>query len=113
MGGRPMPTQNGYDLSEVVSALQKEIRRGNEREAMFWAMELVPRYERYLWRRLLIIVHEDIGLANLEAVRMVAEMRRHYFELRAWGKAGWLVLANCIPMMRRSPKSRMADPFTC
>src|ERR1035438_6071644 len=29
------PTQNGYQLSEVVSALQKEIRRGKEREAMF------------------------------------------------------------------------------
>ena len=33
-------TKHGYDFYEVLSALQKEIRRGNEYEAMFWAVEL-------------------------------------------------------------------------
>jgi replication-associated recombination protein RarA len=114
MAFRPIPTQGGYRLSEVISALQKEIRRGNEREAMFWALELIPRYERYLWRRLLVIVNEDIGIANLEAIRMVPELRRQYFETRAYGTGAWkLVLANCILLMSRSDKCRAADYFQC
>ena len=33
-------TKRGYDMYELISALQKDIRRGNEYEAMFWAVEL-------------------------------------------------------------------------
>jgi replication-associated recombination protein RarA len=33
-------TLNGYDLFEVVSAFQKEIRRCNEEGAMYWGVEL-------------------------------------------------------------------------
>ena len=42
-----LKTQGGHGFLEVVSALQKEIRRANEREAAYWAFELVPRYEAY------------------------------------------------------------------
>lgn len=108
---KPRRTQSGYRLSEVVSALQKEIRRGKEREAMFWALELAPDHEHDLWRRLLVIVNEDIGLANINAVRMVPEFRRQYFEFRPYGQGQWIPLANCILMMCRSPKGRLADEF--
>lgn len=113
--GRPLPTIKGYPLSEVISALQKEIRRGKEREAMYWAMELVPRYEKYLFRRLLTIVNEDIGIANPLALLLVPHFRQNYFEFRHLGKDGsaCLILANCILLMCRSPKSRMADHFAC
>jgi hypothetical protein len=77
---------------------------------MFWALELIPRYEHYLWRRLLVIVNEDIGLANVNAIRMVPEFRRQYFEFRAYRRE-CLPLANCILMMCRSPKARLADEF--
>ncbi len=33
-------TKNGYDFFEVASAFQKSIRRGMEKEAMYWAIEL-------------------------------------------------------------------------
>jgi len=33
-------TTRGYDIYELLSALQKDIRRGNEYEALFWAAEL-------------------------------------------------------------------------
>jgi replication-associated recombination protein RarA len=32
---------NGYLLHEVGSAMQKEIRRGNAGDAMYWASELL------------------------------------------------------------------------
>lgn len=53
-------TQQGYALGEVVSALQKEIRRGKERSAMYWAMELIPRFEQYMWRRLASLMYSGL-----------------------------------------------------
>ena len=38
-------TQNGYPLDEIISALQKDIRRGNEEQALYWVLELLPRFE--------------------------------------------------------------------
>lgn len=105
------PTTKGYAVGEVVSALQKEIRRGKEVDALFWALEMCPRYEAYMWRRLLVIVHEDIGVANPQLLQLVPEMRRAYFEFRAWSKDGsaQMVLTNAIVLMCRSPKSRLGD----
>ena len=34
-------TKGGYPLDEVISAVQKSIRRGQERKALYWAYELV------------------------------------------------------------------------
>jgi replication-associated recombination protein RarA len=50
-----------YDL---VSALQKDIRRGNEYEALFWAVKLESLNPTRLWNRLKVIASEDIGPAN-------------------------------------------------
>jgi len=62
-------TKGGYPLDEVTSALQKCIRRGLEEEAMYWALELADSgYGQYLWKRLLIISVEDIGLADPQAL---------------------------------------------
>jgi replication-associated recombination protein RarA len=104
---------NGYPFLEVVSALQKEIRRGNEKDAMYWAMCLVPRQEAYLWRRLLVIVNEDIGIANPTLLSIIPSLRAQFFEFREQGKDGAarLILANAILLMSRSPKCRMADEF--
>ena len=108
-------TRNHYVLFEVVSALQKEIRRGNEEGAMYWALEFLPRYEAYLWRRLLIIANEDIGLANPPVVQFVTSQCNCWFTMRRLNGKGEcrLVLANAILAMCRSPKSRLADHFQC
>lgn len=107
-------TQNGYQLSEVISALQKTIRRGDEAQAMYWALECVPKYEQYLWRRLNVIVQEDIGIANPELLALVPSQEQQYFRFRARGAgSARLVLANTILAMCRSPKSRIADHFQC
>jgi replication-associated recombination protein RarA len=106
-------TQNGYDLGEVISALQKEIRRGNEKEAMHWALEMIPHFEFYLWRRLIVIANEDIGIANLEALLMVSIWREQFFEFRQRKRNGTarLILANTILTLCRSAKSRISDHF--
>ena len=106
-------TQRGYPLSEVISTLQKEIRRGNEESALYWCFEAIPGYEQYVWRRLLVIANEDIGIANPALLQIIPSLRAQYFEFRSLGKNGTcrLILANAIALMSRSPKSRLADHF--
>lgn len=115
MGRVPLLTRSGYALGEVISALQKDIRRGLEREALYWALQLVPRFEAYLWRRLLVIVHEDIGVADPLSLAVVPINQRAYFQFREAGKDGAsrLVLTNTILQMARAPKSRAADHLLC
>lgn len=57
-------TSNGYDVFEVMSALQKMIRRGKEAEAMYWAFELESFNPAWLWKRLAVISTEDVGIAD-------------------------------------------------
>jgi replication-associated recombination protein RarA len=63
-------TRHDFAADEVISALQKEIRRGNAENAALLAYEMVttsPEMEAYLWRRLLAICVEDIGWGDLQA----------------------------------------------
>ena len=63
-------TRHDFAADEVISALQKEIRRSNTENAALLAYEMVttsPEMEAYLWRRLLTISVEDIGWGDLQA----------------------------------------------
>ena len=55
-----LTTVRGYQLSDVASALQKCVRRGDARLAGYFACELFESgYTAYAWRRLLTISAED------------------------------------------------------
>ena len=65
-------TVKGHSLFEVSSAFQKSIRRGDELQAIYWALELYKsNYAEYAWKRLLLMTGEDIGLADPQASVMV------------------------------------------
>lgn len=60
-------TFNGFQADHVISALQKEIRRGNTENAALLAFEMMitsPALEDYLWQRLKVISVEDIGFGE-------------------------------------------------
>jgi replication-associated recombination protein RarA len=60
-------TYNGFHADHVISALQKEIRRGNTENAALLAYEMIqtsPALEDYLWYRLKVISVEDIGFGE-------------------------------------------------
>jgi replication-associated recombination protein RarA len=61
----------GYDFGEVASALQKEIRAGNEREAIKWMALLYDCAPYYCWKRIVVCASEDIGFGDVEAVATV------------------------------------------
>ncbi len=63
-------TFRGFPADHVISALQKEIRRGNTENAALLAYEMIltsPALEEYLWHRLKVISVEDIGFGDLMA----------------------------------------------
>ena len=60
-------TFHGFQADHVISALQKEIRRGNTENAALLAYEMIitsPALEDYLWHRLKVISVEDIGFGE-------------------------------------------------
>lgn len=77
-------TRNGLYADEVISSLQKAIRRAMTEEACQYAYELYISGSVFLekvWSRLLTISVEDIGFGNIDAaghIHTLNEIRKNY-----------------------------------
>ncbi len=70
-------SRNGIPVDELISTLQKTIRRGMEKSAVMVAYEMYissPQLEEKLWRRLLAISVEDVGFGDAFAPSIVHSM---------------------------------------
>jgi len=117
-------TRHGYPLDEVISALQKSIRRGMTDEAMFWAVELNESgYGAYAFRRMMVIASEDIGPADDNAIVVVMALYQACEVMRAASKGTteqkrgrpWNEesILHAVAYLARAPKSRvMADAYS-
>ena len=106
-----MHTPGGYKNGEVASALQKAIRRGKEREALFWASELdLAGYGNYVWKRLRTIASEDVGLADVDAVIQTRVLYDNWLEAKKAKQedAMPLFLAHAVLVLARAAKSGIA-----
>lgn len=104
-------TQNGYRLDEVASSLQKAIRRGDEPEALFWALELYPRYHKYMWGRLMVVSAEDIE--DYEAGVIVNSYHNMFLKTNEGAKQirHRIFITKTILYLCRAVKSRESDHF--
>jgi replication-associated recombination protein RarA len=104
-------TKHGYDHFELLSALQKCIRRGMEYEAVHFAVELEEFNPTMLWNRLKVIAAEDVGPANPLMPVLVDVMLKNYLSEKS--KLGEnnasLYLADAVVCLCFSQKSRIAD----
>lgn len=108
---------SGYPLDEVTSALQKCIRRGLEREALYWASELhLAGYGQYLWKRLRIIASEDVGLADPHLPATIYALHQNWSSLRKEEKDrppdqsdSTLFVVHAVLLLARAAKSRIVD----
>lgn len=105
-------TRNGYAADEVISALQKSIRRGLEEQACMFAYELYvssPQLEEKMWRRLMTISVEDIGMGNPNAAVVVNSLNqmRQNFEYSDNDRTIYFIHA--IRYMCESEKDRSSD----
>ena len=106
--GRMPDTRRGYNPSEVVSALQKAIRRSQVREAMYWAMELyISGYDAWMWKRLRIILSEDIGPADRHLPATISALEENSKLEKKKGGGGMEAL-HAVILMASAPKSRLA-----
>ena len=111
------PTKNGLPAMGCLSALQKSIRRGMEREAMEFACELIhtsKAFNTMVCNRLELIAHEDIDTAAaphiVPFVRAAAQQAREWYDPEKLGRSR-MPIGNAIRMMARAPKSREGDHF--
>jgi replication-associated recombination protein RarA len=105
-------TLGGYALGECSSALQKEIRRGNEEAAMYWAIEIETVQPKYLMNRLKVIASEDIGLTVPDFPATINALAQNYLECRQRRSTSKVMfLSHIILLMCRAPKSRVVDDF--
>ena len=108
--GFELKTKYGYRLDEVVSSLQKAIRRGQEERALFWAYEMIHGgFIAYFWRRIAVIVVEDIGLANPEAPILVNALAQLNERVNRNGFIETFHPTMAVLYLCRSPKSREID----
>ncbi len=122
--GKPANTANDHEFFEASSAFQKAIRRGDEDAAMHWMIELYEfnrnpkpsRYDEYLWKRIRIIVSEDIGLAEPNLPAVIEALYLCYKDQKKkdianGGKHGAqrLQLTHAVLLLVRAKKSRLVD----
>jgi replication-associated recombination protein RarA len=72
-------TAHDFPADEIISALQKEIRRGSVENAGLIAYEMLvtgPELEHTLWDRLCVIAVEDVGFGELQAPLLVRSLEQ-------------------------------------
>lgn len=109
----PQITKNGHKTYEVMSAIQKEIRRGNEKEALYWVYELCESNLLSLAAgRLRVIALEDVGNADMMAIVYAFLC---IDQAQAWYKGkndAWqLAFGNAVMALSRAKKTRIGDSF--
>lgn len=104
------PETRDYDL---ISAMQKFIRRGMEEEAGQAFFEIVSRgFSAWALCRLQIIAHEDIGLGDPQALSIALMAIHNARQMVKKNSDEWrLPAANAILVLARAQKSREADHF--
>lgn len=106
------PTRRGYLAHEVVSALQKAIRRSDPDAALYWSFELSRSgFGPWLWKRLRIICSEDIGLAGgPEMPAAIRALNDNWLQdTKSDKNGGLLYVAHAAILLATAPKDRLVD----
>ena len=108
-------TRSGFAADQVISAVQKEIRRGNTENAVLLAHELVstsPELEAFLWYRLKVISVEDVGFGTPLAPVLLDSLARMASSFS--GAAGEKILfaLHAVRYLCVCQKDRSSDELT-
>ncbi|GAI31015.1 unnamed protein product, partial [marine sediment metagenome] len=106
-------TKNGYDFFEVSSAFIKAIRRCLENETLYWFVELYESgYVNYLWKRIVIVASEDIGLGDPDVIVRIMALKASYDYLvkeKNTHNAETLPFIQAVLTLVKAKKSRYVD----
>jgi len=105
-------TLNNFQADEVISALQKEIRRGHTENAALLACEMLltsPEMEAFLWFRLQVISVEDIGYGSLNVPVLVDTLFRMHERIPRPHGDRYLMAIHAVRVLCGSEKERNSD----
>lgn len=105
-------TRHDFAADQVISALQKEIRRGNVENAALLAYEMAttsPELEEYLWYRLLVISVEDVGWGDLQAPVLVRTLYDTCTKFGHRGGENLLLMVHAVRFLCACRKDRSSD----
>lgn len=105
-------TEHGLAADEVISALQKCLRRGMLDNVLLLAWEMYltsPEMEEMLWSRLCVISVEDVGAGNLNAPILVETLYQMHKRYRRPGHDRFLFAAHAVRAMATGEKDRTTD----
>lgn len=108
-----LQTRHGHNMYDMASLLQKSIRRGDYKRAGYAAMELFGSYNKYLWRRLLVISAEDCyGIMTKEIIALKLAEDNCFGNRKGYDKDP-IFVAKAITLLCMARKNRDACYFAC
>jgi replication-associated recombination protein RarA len=105
-------TSTGLPADEVISTLQKSIRRAEVRNAVLCALDLSatsPELDTYLWDRLHVIAVEDVGFGMRDAIAVITALdaARQRFDVASTDRS--LFTIHAVRLLAGAPKDRSND----
>lgn len=107
-------SKRGFACDELVSALQKYIRRSETHECLLVAREMYETSEElaeHLWQRLVIIASSDVWAGGIAPV--VVETLRNQSLRQPWlAQNGWLQVAAGVRYLCETPKDMTTEDMS-
>lgn len=105
-------TYHDLPADQVISALQKEIRRGHTENAALIAYELAMTgedAEALLWQRLQVISVEDIGAGQINAPILIHALHAMHLQFERPQHDRFLFAIHAVRYLCGCPKDRSSD----
>jgi replication-associated recombination protein RarA len=105
-------TSTGLPADEVISTLQKSIRRGEVRNAVLCALDLSatsPELDTYLWDRLHVIAVEDVGFGSPQVIAVIVALHSARQRYDAASHDRSLFTIHAVRILAESAKDRSND----
>lgn len=105
-------TKNGLPADQVISALQKEIRRNNVDNAALLAYEMLTtsrELEEFLWFRLQVISVEDVGFGDCSAPILIHSLEQMRLSAKPETNDRYLFAIHAVRYLCSRMKDRSSD----
>jgi hypothetical protein len=100
---------HGIPVDDLVSVLQKEIRRGRIDNAVLAAYEMFmtsPDVAQHLWRRLRLIAVEDVGIGLPIGPVLIDVLHRNF---NATPGGDWMMACHAVRLLASASKDRTSS----
>ena len=108
-----LTSPHGIPVDQLVSVLQKDIRRGNVDNAVLAAYEMLttsPEVAEHMWHRLKVIAVEDVGMGEPLAPAVLNSLHENYRAAR--GGEQTMMAIHAVRFLATAKKDRTSSEHT-